>query len=403
MGSVNFLIFFTFISSPVLGTLKLQEHFQWNIIDYEYPTEDARTKAILTGRFKPENNLPVGIEIWNDKMFVSVPRWKEGIPATLNYIPLNSPVKNPRLIPFPDWSSNELGNCEKALKNNATDYGYWTQRLRRYELRPEDTNANTFIANIAVDLGSNCDDAYAYLSDELGYGLITYSFRENKSWRFTHSYFMPDPLRGDYTIDNLNFQWGEEGIFGMSLTPLKADGYRLLYFSPLASHREFVVSTQTLRNSSKVEDGWFDFYALAERGPNSHTTSRVMDNNGIQFFNLIDQNAIGCWNSAKEYNSENHGIVDKDDNQLIFPADVKVDRNGNIWVISDRMSNFLMASLDYNDVNFRVFFAPIDLLVKGTICECEKPVEYNSISNYQHFDGRTPQQYLLPHGENFVF
>lgn len=31
------------------------------------------------------------------------------------------------------------------------------RRIRRYELRPEDTNANTFIANTAVDIGKSCE------------------------------------------------------------------------------------------------------------------------------------------------------------------------------------------------------------------------------------------------------
>lgn len=240
--------------------------------------------------------------------------------------------------------------------------------LCRYEFRAEDVNPRTFIANTLVDIRDDCNDAYAYFSDELGYGLIVYSFRENKSWRFSHSYFMPDPLRGDFTIDKLNFQWGEEGIFGMSLSPIQGDGHRVLFFSPLASYREFAVSTRTLQNSSKVEDSYKEFYPLAERGPNTHTTARVMDENGVQFFNLIDQNAVGCWNSRNSYHPSNMAVVFKDDRRLIFPADVKVDRYGNLWVISDRMSNFLIASLDYADVNFRVFYAPIRSLIEDTVC-----------------------------------
>lgn len=71
---------------------------------------------------------------------------------------------------------------------------------------------------------------------------------------------------GNFNIDNLNFQWGEEGIFGMSLTPVLDDGYRVLHFSPLASNREFAVSTEILHNSSKTEDSYHDFYAAPERG-----------------------------------------------------------------------------------------------------------------------------------------
>lgn len=73
--------------------------------------------------------------------------------------------------------------------------------LRKYTLRPEDTNANTFIANIAIDIGSKgCEDTFLYASDELGYGLISYSWELNTSWRHTHSYLMPDPLAGDFNV-----------------------------------------------------------------------------------------------------------------------------------------------------------------------------------------------------------
>lgn len=64
--------------SQVLATIKLQEHFEWQSIDYEYPSDAARLQAIKTGRFIPENNLPVGIEVWADKLFVTVPRWRPG-------------------------------------------------------------------------------------------------------------------------------------------------------------------------------------------------------------------------------------------------------------------------------------------------------------------------------------
>lgn len=427
------LLFTFLLVKTVMSLQKFQEHFAWNQLDYNFPNDAIRRNALATGRFKPQNNLPVGIEVWEDKMFISVPRWKEGIPATLNYVDLNSPEKNPKLTPYPNWASNELGNCENGLSTvyrmKADECGrLWildtgtfgignttqnpcpyalnifdlrtNQRIRRYELRPEDTNRNTFIANIAVDLGSTCDDSHAYLSDELGYGLIVYSFKDNKSWRFSHSFFMPDPLRGDFNIDGLNFQWGEEGIFGMSLSPRTELGDRLLYFSPLASHREFVVSTRTLQNSSKVEDSWKEFVPLDERGPNSHTTSRVMDDNGMQFYNLIDQNAVGCWNSKTQYNRKNHGIVDKDDVRLIFPADVKVDSNDNLWVISDRMSNFLIGSLDFDEINFRVFFAPIKVLIKGTVCDIPEyePVIYGQ--DNQYFSKAPLQKYYSVFDQN---
>ena len=74
------------------------------------------------------------------------------------------------------------------------------QEIRRYQYKPEDVNERTFIANIAVDVGRSCQDTFVYVSDELGYGLIVYSFADNDSWRISHPFFMPDPLAGNYDI-----------------------------------------------------------------------------------------------------------------------------------------------------------------------------------------------------------
>ncbi|XP_030749438.1 protein yellow-like [Sitophilus oryzae] len=380
---------------------KLQKYFEWNIVDFEYRNENLRVQDFLSKKLQLENALPVGIEIWNEKIFITVPRWKEGIPSTLNYVPINSGLRNPPLISYPDLKSNELGNCEDGLSTvyrihvdecdrlwvldtgtfgiedttqNVCPYALnifdlrTDRRIHRYVFRTEDTNSRTFIANIAVDLGKNCDDAYAYFSDELGYGLIVYSLKQDTSWRFEHSFFMPDPLKGDFNIDGLNFQWGQEGIFGLSLTPRQANGNRVLLFSPLASNREFAVSTDILKNSSKVSDSYKDFYALEERGKDTHTTSRVVSKDGIQFFNLIDQNSIGCWDIRKPYSPENIAVIERNE-ELIFPADIKVDRNNYLWVISDRMPKFLITSLNYSEPNYRLFFAPVDELIKGTVCD----------------------------------
>lgn len=326
-----------------------------------------------------------------------------GVPATLNYIDLDkTPSGSPPLIPYPSLENNIAGDCANglstvyrikadkcgrlwALDTGTVGIGNTTQnvcpyalnvydlatdrRIRRYEFKAEDTNPNTFIASIAIDIGKNCEDAFAYFSDELGYGLISYSWELNKSWRFAHSYFYPDPLRGAFNIAGLAFEWFEEGIFGMALSPMKSDGYRTMYFSPLASHREFSVSTQILRDSTRLEESYHDFsFFKEEREGNAHTTSRVMSEDGVLLFNLVDQNSIGCWNSASEYSPKNHGIIDRDDETMVFPSDVKIDETNTVWALSDRMPVFLLAELDYTDINFRIFSAPLDSLLANTVC-----------------------------------
>lgn len=56
----------------------LLERFSWKQLDWQYPDEITRNEALASGEYQPQNGLPVGIEIWKNKLFVTVPRWKVG-------------------------------------------------------------------------------------------------------------------------------------------------------------------------------------------------------------------------------------------------------------------------------------------------------------------------------------
>lgn len=243
------------------------------------------------------------------------------------------------------------------------------RHILRYQFKDTDINKDTFIANIAVDIGKDCSETYVYASDELGYGLLVYSLKDHDSWRFEHGFFRPDPLRGEFNIAGLTFHWDAEGIFGMALQPGHSPD-RLLFFHPLASHREFAVPVKVLRDKNKAtkEESYRDFIIVGERGDKSHSTSETLTEDGLMIHNLVDQNAIGCWDARKPYEPRNHDIIAKDDVELVFPSDVRV-KDGFLWAISDRMPVHLEASLDFNDINFRVFFAPLKDLVAGTACD----------------------------------
>lgn len=76
-----FTLVFVALFAPefVWSAVKLQEQYKWKVLDYAFPSENEKIDALRSGRFIPENNLPVGIEVWKDKLFVTVPRWKPGM------------------------------------------------------------------------------------------------------------------------------------------------------------------------------------------------------------------------------------------------------------------------------------------------------------------------------------
>jgi hypothetical protein len=60
------------------ASLRLQERFNWRQLDWVFPNQAIRDRAISSGDYIPTNGLPVGIERWQNKLFVSVPRWRNG-------------------------------------------------------------------------------------------------------------------------------------------------------------------------------------------------------------------------------------------------------------------------------------------------------------------------------------
>ncbi|KAK9497287.1 hypothetical protein O3M35_004634 [Rhynocoris fuscipes] len=400
-----FLIIFIEIKSE---NTKLKEIFSWKELDYKFENEDARNMSIDSGEFIPEQNLPLGLEIWKDKVFITVPRWKSGVPSSLNYV-LRNGDSSPKLIPYPNWEFNNVTDAENKtiivntfrVRADECDrlwvmdsglneilgagqqlslpkiliFDLKTDKLiREYKLKPEFVKEDSFFANIIVDISNNtennCDNAYAYIPDLGSYGLIVYSWNDNVSWRIKHHYFHFDPLAGNYHIGGINFQW-TDGIFGLALSQPGDDGYKTLYFHPLSSTREFSVSTRVIQNKTIASDSYYAYKVLGSRGPNSQATASMVDpKSGVLFYTQVNKNGVGCWNPASvDYSADTNGLIAADNVTMVFPNDLKIDRDSNLWVLTDRLPSFIYTKLDWNDVNFRILSAPVEEIIKGTVCQ----------------------------------
>ncbi len=90
MSSILVLLFVCAMVLAVSTALnQLEEKFWWKTIDFEFDSEETRDRAIKSAEFVPRNNVPFGIEIWREKLFVTIPRRNPGVPSTLNYVLLS--------------------------------------------------------------------------------------------------------------------------------------------------------------------------------------------------------------------------------------------------------------------------------------------------------------------------
>ncbi|XP_050297849.1 protein yellow-like [Anthonomus grandis grandis] len=379
--------------------------YRWKTLDFAYPSLLERSKAIAKGDFVVENNLPLGIEVYKDRIFMSMPKWKPGVPVTLAQLPRVPKEESPPLMPYPNWDWHSEKSCDliTSVFRMKTDIcgRLWVLDSGKISITTEEAKQhcppkllifdletdelldkyifdNSFVkedslySNIIVDLRQgDCHDAYAYMADVWRFGIVVFRLADHHAWRITDHLFYPDPLAASYQLHHLKFEW-MDGIFGMALSP-EGDFHedRILYFHPMSSFREFYVKTSYLRSDGDHDDG-DAFKIMGEsRGPQGHASSSVMNQDGILFYNLVSRDSIGCWDSRKPYKRENLGVVARSRQTLVFPNDIRLDQDKkqSMWIITNRLPYYLIEGLDISRINFRVMSAYTDEAIKGTICD----------------------------------
>uniref|UniRef100_A0A336LVD6 CSON005350 protein n=1 Tax=Culicoides sonorensis TaxID=179676 RepID=A0A336LVD6_CULSO len=390
--------------------------YEWNILDYAFESPAHREAAIMSGDFVPENNLPLGIDRWKNLLFITTPRWKLGTPATLSTIDLRNQYKSPLLVPYPDlsWHSSTTNpDCTKLVNVYRTfvdecdrlwiiDAGVVETLTNFRQLCPPKivifdlkTNAHIFTymlpadqvkqdslhSSIVVDVpNGKCEEAFAYVTDVWRFGVVVFSFNEGRSWRTTSHLHLPNPLASDFNFQGINFQW-TDGTFGISLSPVadQFTGDRALFFHPMSSFMEFMVNTGVLKNETNWINGPFigpvsnpqSFQPVGNRGLKGQSSTSAISRNGVQFFNLVQRSAVGCWDIRKPYTLNNVALVESDAIKINFPNDIKADYEPkqNLWVLSNYLPTFLYSQLDFNQVNFRVLASPVERAFAGTVCD----------------------------------
>lgn len=212
----------------------------------------------------------MGIDVYGNRIFITTPRWKDGVPASLVTVQYPTKEISPQMRPYPDWQSHSSPyspDCSKLISAYRTtidsqcnrlwviDSGIVNATIRlnqicppkiiafdltsdkivvRYEIPSSQVKQDSLHSNIAVDVQKrNCEDAHVFVTDVWRFGIVVYSLAKNRSWRVTNYNFSPNPVAADFNIYGLNFQW-LDGVFGMSLSQ---SNERVLYFHPMASFK----------------------------------------------------------------------------------------------------------------------------------------------------------------------
>lgn len=73
--------------------------------------------------------------------------------------------------------------------------------------------------------------------------------------------------------------------------------------------------------------------------------------------------------SGEEYNELTQGVISLDKSIDMYPADVRVDRTGNLWVLSNTFPLYNKKEFDQSLINVKIYMTPVRQVIKGTICD----------------------------------
>ncbi|CAG9828884.1 unnamed protein product [Diabrotica balteata] len=87
--------------------------YEWSYVNFTWNNPEQYTEAINTKRYIPQNLLIGGIRFFENDMYMSLPKYRPGVPATLTVVPkADSKSTNVLMTPFPSWEKNDDSDCD---------------------------------------------------------------------------------------------------------------------------------------------------------------------------------------------------------------------------------------------------------------------------------------------------
>ncbi|XP_071448646.1 protein yellow-like [Hetaerina americana] len=392
------------VETADLGNSSLRELYSWRVVDYEWPSNEAKDAALAQGDYIPKNNIIAGIRVWGDSMYISVPRWLPGVPSTLNWVPYNfSEVSkvgeplSPPLNPFPSWEMQEVGNCsaiqfvqsmeidplgrmwvlDVGRRNFFTDTpdNRCPPKLVLLDLKqdnrmlhtfvfPDDVASHThsFLNDLVIDVSSRGDgsDWYAYVSDTHGYpgtggGIVVYHLGTDRAWRVSDRASMNyEDGAASKAIVGGKVAMMMANVDGIGLSSL-AEGADKLFYAPLGSFNLYSLPTSLLRNppanSSEVSRAVVNLGRRTSQGD-----GMAVDSTGTLYFGLLNQDGFARWPRearVTEGNPSDAEVLAVDSVRLQWVDSFGFDNiNKYLVVLSNRIQ--ILQQQNTSEVNFRL-------------------------------------------------
>ncbi|XP_065337016.1 protein yellow-like [Cloeon dipterum] len=295
--------------------------YQWNELDYEWPSEASRTQAIENGTYKPQNIKVRFMAVFGTRIFLSL-HFSNGIPVTLVSLSTSSASSaSPKLTPFPSWDMHGYGDCDKieeatglevdssgmlwVLDEGSTNTNctakLWifnnnhTELIHRFSFR-------FYVNDLVLDETRN--GTRAYISRRRQRHIVVFSLDRNQSWM----------------VETPGIE-----VLSIALSPKSKEEPKQLYLSKWNSNELYSISVDALRKGTPTANP-----KLIGKWTATDSYRMLMDNHGTLHAAFWGKNYINSWNTSQPFEEQRfHEVTVR---ILYWPFTFGLDQSETLWM-----------------------------------------------------------------------
>ncbi|CAB3382149.1 Hypothetical predicted protein [Cloeon dipterum] len=334
-----FVTLFFLRLSPLATAADFTQVFEWDEMDFEWPSVEKRAQALENGIYDPENILPLYMAAHGPRVFLSLEKYRK-IPVTLVSLPTKSASSaSPRLTPFPSWDMHEYTpweNCNKIEEAKGLEVD---SVGRLWVLDEGSSNSNCHAKLLIFDsynhktvlihqfpfryslydlvLDETVDRTFAYITRGTENHIVVFNLESNKSWMV----YMPRIM-----------------VHSIALSP-KDHEPRKLYLSKYKSDELYSIPVAALHHGAgTTHPELIGFW-------NGIPKRLLIDHNGTMYAAFYWRNYISSWNTSQPFQEQLfHDFSEQEPSALTLA----LDENEILWMTifnSDKKPCFTLSKV----------------------------------------------------------
>ncbi|KAL3886764.1 hypothetical protein ACJMK2_026737 [Sinanodonta woodiana] len=341
--------------------------YEFLYIDYEWFNDSIKQSYIANGQYIVENCIITGIKVYSNDVYVTVPRWRMGVPATLNRVATKGAEMTSHsavLEPFPSWKMNEIGDCRslqfvQSMEIDPNTGWMWiidTGRINifavdgsspknlcpaklvifdinnnrvvhRYEFPNEVVSrSSNFINDIVLDYVDG-KASFAYISDTLDAKIVVYDYFNNSSYVFHHSSM----------LGGTNFPVANIHVNGIALAP----DFSTVFYCALSSLILYKVPTSTLRTRGDLN------LNVVEVGQKRGITDGMVAGQRNLYYGLLFQDGVDRLPIDAQSAMNSSNLITE--NRTLAWVDTFGFEGEYLWMSANNLYTFRTGTMKFND------------------------------------------------------